>query len=503
MTGKVQILNGQRPGASPTYSLTIRLRVPERGHQFADVARVIAEADAVMGAIELLDVEGNQVVREITVTCEDPGQSDAVLAAIGELDGVVVDSVVDPTFMLHEGGTIEVNAKRSPIAGDQLSMTHRHEVGRVAMAIHDDPEEAWSLTIKRNTVAVLSDGSAVLELGDLGPSAAMPLLETKALQLKELAGVNAFPVCLDVRDPDDVLALVKAIAPTFGGINLQGIAAPRCLEIERRLRTELAIPVFHDDQHGTAIVVLAALFNALRILDKEPEDIKVVVLGTGPAAIATTELLLAGGIADIVVCDHAGAPRPETGYANPEELRLAHRTGPRPLRRGLDDLLAGADMLLGLSKAHVLSGHALRSMASDAIVFALANQIRSAEIPDNVAILATGQPNCPNQINNQLPIPGFFKGALKARARTINESMKLAAARAIANVIPDEDLHPANIIPSILDHRVAESLAQAVAGAAIATRAAPTPTRATTAGSGWTPDTDALGTWPTAYPSAA
>jgi malate dehydrogenase (oxaloacetate-decarboxylating) len=342
------------------------------------------------------------------------------------------------------------------------------------MAIHEDPARAWALTIKRNTIAVLSDGSSVLGLGDIGPAAALPVMEAKALHLKQFGGVDAFPLCLDTHDIDQAVASVKAIAPTFGAINLQGIAAPRGAEIQRRLRAELDIPVFYDDQHGTAIVVLAALLNALRILDKEPEGIKAVVLGAGPAAIASTELLLAYDIATTIVCDQRGALLP--GPSSPDKLALAHRTNPFGLRRGLDDLLAGADLLLGLSTVETLSYAALRTMAPDAVVFALAHptpQIRPGDLPDNVAIIATARSDDPNQINNQLPIPGFVKGALSARARTIDDCMEIAAARAIANIIPDKDLHPKHIIPRILDHGVPEPVAQAVAAAAIGSGAAP------------------------------
>jgi malate dehydrogenase (oxaloacetate-decarboxylating) len=299
----------------------------------------------------------------------------------------------------------------------------------------------------------------------------MPVIEGKALLLKELAGVDAFPLCLDTTDVDRIVACVKAIAPTFGAINLEGIAAPRCLEIERRLRAELEIPVFHDDQHGTAIVVLAALLNALRVLDKEPEEIKAVVLGAGVAGIASAEILLAAGITDVVVCDRHGALHPGTEHLNPAKAALAERTNPRGLRGGPDDLLAGADLLLGLSAPGAICRNAIRSMAPDAIVFALANpvpEISPEEIPENVAIIATGSStDFPNQLNNALAFPGVLKGALQVRACTIDQHMKLAAAHAIANTIPDDELHPQHIIPTAFDHHVVESVADEVASAAI------------------------------------
>jgi malate dehydrogenase (oxaloacetate-decarboxylating) len=455
---------------SPSYSVTLRVRVPERGREFADVARVIADADGVLGAIELLDTEGDEVIREVTVTSVDAQHSDAILAAIDELDGVGVDDVLDRTFSFHEGGTIEVSAKRPLSTRDQLAMAHTPAVARVAMAIHEDPSKAWALTIKRNAVAVISDGTAVLGLGDIGPAAAMPVMEGKALLLKELAGIDAFPLCLQTTDVDQIVACVNAIAPTFGAINLEDIAAPRCFEIERRLRAELEIPVFHDDQHGTAIVVLAALLNALRILDKQPEEIRAVVLGAGAAGIASTEILLAQGITDVVVCDRHGALHPGKDHMNPAMAALAGRTNPRGLRGGPADLLAGADLLVGLSAPGAVSQAAVRTMAPDAIVFALANptpEIRPEQIPENVAIIATARPDYPNQINNQLAFPGVLKGALGVRATTIDTGMKLAAAHAIANTIPPDQLNPQNIIPTNYHNHLVESVAQAVANAAI------------------------------------
>jgi malate dehydrogenase (oxaloacetate-decarboxylating) len=470
MTTQIETPKVQRRHPLPSHSFTIRVCVPERGGQFAGVARVIAEAEAMLGAIELVDVEGEEVIRDITFRCVDAEHSDAIRTAIDDLDGVRVDSVCDRTFLFHEGGTIEVSSKRPLSTRDCLSMVHAPAVGRVAMAIHEDPAKAWALTIKHNTVAVVSDGTAVRGLGDVGPAAAMPVIESKAVLLKELAGVDAFPLCLDTTDVDQIVTCVKAIAPTFGAINLEGITAPRCFEIERRLHAALEIPVFHDDQHGTAIVVLAALLNALRVLDKEPEDISAVVLGAGAAGIASTEILLAHGITDIVVCDRHGALYPESDHMNPAKAALAERTNPRGLRGGPDDLLADADLLLGVSAAGAVSPRALATMAPDAIVFALADptpEILPEDIPDNVAIIATGRTDYPNQINSALAFPGVFKGALSVRACTIDDGMKLAAAHAIANAIPDDELEPQNIIPTNCNPHLVESVAAAVARAAI------------------------------------
>jgi malate dehydrogenase (oxaloacetate-decarboxylating) len=456
---------------SASYSFTMRLHMPQQGGAFARVADAIADAEAMLGAIDLVRIESQQVVRDVTVACVDSGHAEAVVRTVRALEGVRVDSVSDRTFLMHKGGKIEVNAKVPLKTRDDLSMAYTPGVGRVSMAIHDDPEKAWALTIKANTVAVISDGTAVLGLGDIGPAAAMPVMEGKAMLFKEFAGVDAFPLCLDTKDVDEIVAFVKAVAPTFGGINLEDIAAPRCFEIERRLRAELDIPVFHDDQHGTAIVVLAALLNALRTVGKRPEDVTVVVVGAGAAGMACTDILLAQGIGDVVVCDRRGALYAGAAHLDAERAMLAARTNKRGLRGTPDEVLAGADVLLGLSGPGAVSAAGVREMAPKAIVFAMANpvpEVHPEEVRDDVAIMATGRSDYPNQINNVLAFPGVFKGALDVRARTINEEMKLAAAHAIARVIPDDELHADYIIPSVFNRRVAESVAEAVANAAVA-----------------------------------
>jgi malate dehydrogenase (oxaloacetate-decarboxylating) len=392
-----------------------------------------------------------------------------VVAAIRDLHGVSVDSVSDRTFLIHKGGKIEVTGKVAVNTRDDLSMVYTPGVGRVSMAIHEDPSKAWALTIKSNTVAVVTDGTAVLGLGDIGPAAAMPVMEGKALLFKELADVDAFPLCLDTKDVDQIVDCVKAIAPTFGGINLEDISAPRCFAIERRLREELDIPVFHDDQHGTAIVVLAAVLNALRLVGKRPEDIKAVVVGAGAAGTACTDILLAQGVGEIVVCDRHGALYEGAEFMNAEMAAIAQRTNPRGLQGAPDDVLVGADLLLGVSGPGAFSAAGVRAMAADAIVFALANplpEIRPEEAPENVAIMATGRTDYPNQINNVLAFPGIFKGALAVRASRIDQGMKLAAAQAIADIIAPDELHAEYIIPSVFNRRVADSVADAVADAA-------------------------------------
>jgi malate dehydrogenase (oxaloacetate-decarboxylating) len=320
-------------------------------------------------------------------------------------------------------------------------------------------------------VAVVSDGTAVLGLGDIGPEAAMPVMEGKAMLFKEFAGVDAFPLCVDTKDVDEIVAFVKAAAPTFGGINLEDISAPRCFEIERRLRAELDIPVFHDDQHGTAIVVLAALLNALRLTGKRPEDVTVVVVGAGAAGVACTEIMLAQGIGDVIVCNRRGALYAGQQDLDAERAALAERTNKRDRRGTPDEVLAGADVLIGLSGPGAVTAAGVRGMAAGAIVFAMANpvpEVQPEDVRDDVAIMATGRSDYPNQINNVLAFPGVFKGALDVRARTINEEMKLAAAHAIASVIADDELHPEYIIPSVFNRKVAESVADAVANAAVA-----------------------------------
>jgi malate dehydrogenase (oxaloacetate-decarboxylating) len=455
---------------SASYSFTMRLHLPQQGDAFARVADTIAASGALLGAIDLVRVERDMVVRDVTVACGDSEHAEAVVRTVRDLDGVEVDSVSDRTFLMHKGGKIEVNAKLPLKTRDDLSMAYTPGVARVCMAIYDDPPKGWALTIRGNTVAVVSDGTAVLGLGDIGPVAAMPVMEGKALLFKEFAGVDAFPLCIDTKDVDEIVAFVKAAAPSFGGINLEDISAPRCFEIERRLRDELDIPVFHDDQHGTAIVVLAALLNALRIVGKRPEDVTVVVVGAGAAGIACTKIMLAQGVGDVIVVDRAGALCIGDDSLSVVHAELAARTNKRGMRGTANEVLAGADVVLGVSRPGAFSAEAIRTMAPDPIVFAMANpvpEVQPEDVRGDVAIMATGRSDYPNQINNVLAFPGVFKGALEVRARTINEEMKLAAAQAIAGVIPADELHPDYIIPSVFNRKVAENVAEGVANAAV------------------------------------
>ena len=457
---------------SASYSFTMRIELPQHAGSFARVAGAIGEQGAMLGAIDLVRVDKGTVVRDVTVSCVDSDHAERVVAAVRRLEGVTVASVSDRTFLLHKGGKIEVVAKVPIKTRDDLSMAYTPGVARVSQAIAADEEAAWALTIKGSTVAVVSDGTAVLGLGDVGPKAAMPVMEGKAMLFKELAGVDAFPLCLDTKDTDEIVAIVRGVAPTFGGINLEDISAPRCFEIERRLTEELEIPVFHDDQHGTAIVVLAALLNALRVVGKAVGDVRVVVVGAGAAGQACAEIMLAEGVSDLVVCDIGGALHPGRTDLSPTQRELAARTNPRGLTGTADEALNGADVVVGVSAPGAFTAAAVRTMAPRAVVFAMANptpEVHPEEVVDDVAIIATGRSDYPNQINNVLAFPGVFRGALDVRARRINEDMKGAAARAIAGVIPEEDLHPDYIVPSVFNRAVAPAVAEAVAAAAIAT----------------------------------
>ena len=455
---------------SASYSLTLRVLLDEHPGSFAKVAAAIGSAGAILGAIDLVRVDDGRVVRDVTVACADSEHGEQVVAAVRALERVTVESVSDRTFLMHLGGKIEIAPKISVKTRDDLSMAYTPGVARVSSAIAEDPEKAWALTIKGNTIAIVTDGSAVLGLGDIGPAAAMPVMEGKALLFKELAGVDAFPLCLATQDVDTIVEFVKAAAPGFGGVNLEDIASPRCFEVERRLKEELDIPVFHDDQHGTAIVVLAALLNALRVVGKRAEDVRVVVVGAGAAGVASAEIILAHGVRDLVVCDIDGALHPDRPGLEPTRAALAERSNPERRTGSANELLAGADVLVGVSGPGAVSPAAVRSMAPDPIVFAMANpvpEVSPEEISGDVAIMATGRSDYPNQINNVLAFPGVFRGALDARASTINEEMKLAAAIAIADVIGDDERHADYIIPSVFNPLVAESVAAAVAAAAV------------------------------------
>jgi malate dehydrogenase (oxaloacetate-decarboxylating) len=455
---------------SASFSATIRVRLADSPGAFARLANAIGETGGSLGAIDLVRVEKGTKIRDVTVDASDSDHLARIVEAVRALDGVEVERVSDRTFLMHLGGKIEMRSKVPVKTRDDLSMAYTPGVARICQAIHADRDSAWNLTIKQNTVAVVSDGTAVLGLGDIGPEAAMPVMEGKALLFKEFGGVDAWPLCLDTKDTDEIVAIVKAIAPGFGGINLEDISAPRCFEIERRLRAELDIPVFHDDQHGTAIVVLAALLNALRVVDKPIEDIRVVMTGVGAAGVAVTDILLNAGVHHVIGCDHGGAIYDGREGLNPVKQAFAERTNRDRVQGRADDVLGGADVFIGLSVPGAVSREGIARMADDAIVFAMANptpEIAPEELPPGkVAVVATGRSDYPNQINNVLAFPGVFRGALDVRASTITEGMKVAAGHAIASVITDDELGPEYVIPSVFNREVAKVVARAVAEAA-------------------------------------
>jgi malate dehydrogenase (oxaloacetate-decarboxylating) len=454
---------------SASFSATMRVHLDDSAGTFADLARAIADAGGLLGAIDLVRVEPGKKVRDVTVVAGDADHLDRIVAAAHTVPGVGVERVSDRTFLMHLGGKIEVTAKSPLKTRDDLSMAYTPGVARVCTAIAEDPQLVWNLTIKKNAVAVVSDGTAVLGLGDIGPEAALPVMEGKALLFKEFGGVDAWPICLATRDEDEVVAAVRAIAPVFGGINLEDISAPRCFAIEARLREELDIPVFHDDQHGTAVVVLAALLNALQLVGKRPEDVKVVVTGVGAAGVATTKILLAAGVTRIIGVDRRGALwRGDPALAG-VKADYAALTNPGLERGSADDVLAGADVYIGLSSPGAVSVAGIRRMAPDAIVFAMANptpEVLPEEIEGLAAVIATGRSDYPNQINNVLAFPGIFRGALDARAQEITERMKVAAAEAIASAVAPDELSADYIVPSVFNRGVAPLVAAAVAAAA-------------------------------------
>ena len=469
---------------SASFSATLRVHLDNTPGAFAALAGAVGDAGGLLGAIDLVRVERGKKVRDVTVLAGDAQHIERIVAAVREVDGIEVERVSDRTFLLHLGGKLEVVPKAPIKTRDDLSMAYTPGVARICTAIADDPGSVWNLTIKQNTVAVVTDGTAVLGLGDIGPEAALPVMEGKAVLFKEFGGVDAFPVSLATTDPDRIVETVAAIAPVFGGINLEDIAAPRCFEIEERLRERLDIPVFHDDQHGTAVVVLAALFNALRVVGKRIEDLRVVLTGVGAAGTAVTKMLLEAGVPDVVGCDRSGAIHAGRPGLDGYKAQFAQTTNPRGLSGSADEALAGADVFIGLSGPGAVSAEGIRSMASDPIVFAMANptpEVAPEEIEDVAAVIGTGRSDYPNQINNVLAFPGIFRGALDVRASTITGGMNLAAARAIAAVVGEDELGPDYVIPSVFDRSVAPSVARAVGEAAAAEgvarrRRAPAPT---------------------------
>ena len=453
---------------SPGYSITVRVEAPSGIGSTADLAAAVMSAGGALTALDVVESHPEMIVVDVSCDTVDMAHADQLTSAIGELPGVSVRKVSDRTFLLHLGGKIEVNPKVPLRNRDDLSRAYTPGVARVCMAIARNPADARRLTIKRNTVAVVTDGTAVLGLGDIGPAAAMPVMEGKAALFKQFAGVDAWPVALDTKDADEIVMIVKALAPAYGGINLEDISAPRCFEIERRLRDLLDIPVFHDDQHGTAIVVLAALINALRVVGKRREDVKIVVSGVGAAGHAIITLLHEQGYRDIIGCDRHGAIVPTNPNLDPFRRWIADNTNPRGLQGTLREVLAGADVFIGVSAPNLLTGDDIATMASDAIVFALSNpdpEVDPFAARKHAAIVATGRSDYPNQINNVLAFPGFFRGMLDAGAHQITDALLIAAATAIADTVQPGELNANYIVPSVFDPAVAPAVAAAVRGA--------------------------------------
>ena len=449
-----------------SYSITMRLHTaPDHGIVGA-VATAISAAGGVVTAIDVVDSTRERLVLDVTCSATDSDHSLELVKNVEEMDGVEVHKVSDRTFLLHIGGKIEVASKVPLRNRDDLSMAYTPGVGRVSMAIAENPQDVSRLTVKGNSVAVVTDGSAVLGLGNIGPRAAMPVMEGKAALFKRFANIDAWPICLDTQDVDEIVRTVQLIAPGFGGINLEDIAAPRCFEVEARLRQLLDIPVFHDDQHGTAIVVLAALRNALRCVGKRIEDVHIAVSGGGAAGSAIVSLLLSAGAHDIVVWDREGILNQDDAALSPAKHSLAERTNPRGLTGTLRDAVAGADVFIGVSAPNVLAPEWIDEMAAKPIVFALANpdpEVDIAEATKRAAVVASGRSDYPNQINNVLAFPVVFRGLLDARATQVTTDMLIRAADALASVVTDGELNANYIVPSVFAPDIVKTVATAIA----------------------------------------
>ncbi len=454
------------------FSASIEVRMAHKPGTLGRLCTAIGEAGGNIRSLEGFNItDAHRLEEEIIVDARSEEHVAEICRAVQDLDGVEVLQAVDRTFAMHKGGKLETGARVELNDTDDLSMAYTPGVARICLAIHAEPERVHELTIKSNTVAIVTDGTAVLGLGDIGPEAALPVMEGKALLFKEFAGVDAFPICLDVSSLDELVETVVRLAPTFGGINLEDIAAPGAFEVERRLRDVLDIPVFHDDQHGTAVVALAALENAARVVHKKLEEMSVVVAGAGAAGVAITKILLGRGIGDVVVVDRQGAIHPGRQGLNESKQWLAEHTNSGNRTGSAGEVLAGADVFLGVSAPGLITREDVMSMAADPIVFAMANpepEIAPESIGDVAAVIATGRSDYPNQINNVLAFPGIFRGALDTRATEITENMKIAAARAIAGSVADDELGPEYIIPGAFERDVPPRVAAAVAAAAVA-----------------------------------
>jgi malate dehydrogenase (oxaloacetate-decarboxylating) len=461
---------------NPSYSVVLRVEIPNRPGMLGKVMSVIGRAGGDVGAVDIVGFNEGCIIRDIEAGAADLDMAKLITAAVRRIKDIKVLNVADRTLLIHQGGKIEVASKVPLKTRDDLAMAYTPGVARVAMAIYEQPERAYELTIKKNSVAVVTDGSAVLGLGDIGPLAAMPVMEGKALLFKNFAGVDAFPICLDTHDPEEIIKAVKLIAPGFGAISLEDISGPRCFEIESRLRKELDIPVFHDDQHGTAVVVLAGLINALKVVEKKLDEVRIVVCGLGAAGIATIRLLMASGASHIIGCDRAGILyRGRKENMNPVKDQIAGLTNPERIKGKVGRALKGADILIGVSEFKAVEVVDVRKMAKDAIIFAMANpipEIMPAEAEPYARVIATGRPDYDNQMSDILCFPGLFRGVFDCRAREINQEMLIAAAHAIADCVAPEELVEQHIVPSVFNRKVPERVAQAVMKAALDTGAA-------------------------------
>ncbi len=460
-----------RTAPSVSYSFTMRLTYPNRIGMLGRIVSAIGQQGGDIGAVDIVVSDTRAMTRDITVRSRGAEHQEEILARVRRLPGIKVINVSDRVFLLHVGGKITIENKMPLVTRDALSMAYTPGVARVCEAIAAQPRKVWQLTIKGNSVAIVSDGTAVLGLGDIGPEAAMPVMEGKAMLFKQFAGIDAYPICLRTKGVPEIVATVKNLSVGFGGINLEDISAPRCFEVERQLQAELDIPVFHDDQHGTAVVVLAALLNALRLTRQKLERLRIVISGAGAAGVAVTQILLRGGARDIVVCDREGAlHKGRLAEVNESKAWLVRRTNPRQVHGRLADALRDANVFIGVSASGILQARDLRRMAGRPIVFALANptpEIMPEEAARVAFIVATGRSDYPNQINNVLAFPGIFRGALDVRAAQITESMKQAAAQAIAGCIGPRELSPEYIVPSVFNREVVQRVAAAIQRAAV------------------------------------
>ena len=450
---------------SPSYAITLRVDAPTSARITTDLVAAVGATGAAVTGVDVVESTDRAMVVDVSCNTVDGAHADRVADALNVIDGVRVRQVSDATFLMHLGGKLEVRPKVNLRHRDDLSRAYTPGVARICLAIAKNPEDARRLTIKRNTVAVVTDGTAVLGLGDIGPAAALPVMEGKAALFKQFGGVDAWPVCLDTKDTEEIIMIVKAIAPVYGGVNLEDISAPRCFEIERRLRDELDIPVFHDDQHGTAIVVLAALINALRVVDKRLADVQIVVSGVGAAGSAIIRLLTEQGASNIIGFARNGAVHRDGTYTDEHRSWIAEHTNPGGFSGSLKEGLAGADVFIGVSAAGILEGSDIATMADGAIVFALANpdpEVDPIAAAQYAVVVATGRSDYPNQINNVLAFPGLFRGLLDSGASKITDGLLRATAVAIANVVADDERNPSYIIPSVFDTRVAEAVAKVV-----------------------------------------